>query len=445
MSVPCEGLELSIDPIGPVEFPVTAKIAKSLIVEAESARYGLKDQTLLDRKIRDTWEISKARIHTNQTWDVQLDQALQKIQKNLNLPDDGLLTAELHNLLIYMPGQFFKAHQDSEKAEGMIATLVVLLPAAFTGGELVVDQHGDQRVFDFSEEHSKNLVFTAFYADCYHEVKEVQSGYRLALTYNLFFKSKSMTIALKRNVDLEKSLQSYFLNPPERGRYSEVSYPNWLVYLLDHEYTQSSLDWFNLRGLDRDRVAELLTCADHLGLTAHLTLADVHETWSTEGDYDWTRRRRHRWYDGEDEEDAADDYELTELIEDEIILRHWVTRSGQKIGDRDTYVPRQMVCWTKSVDQFKPFKSNYEGYMGNYGNTLDRWYHRAAIVLWKNESDLISIFKCNKSEALSSLSETLRNDLKQGLRDFRQILPYYRNLVMAKYCCSLEKGFRNKF
>jgi hypothetical protein len=29
-----------------------------------------------------------------------------------------------------------------------------------------------------------------------------------------------------------------------------------------------------------------------------------------------------------------------------------------------------------------PFKSEHEGYQGNYGNTVDRWYHRAAFVMW---------------------------------------------------------------
>lgn len=64
-----------------------------------------------------------------------------------------------------------------------------------------------------------------------------------------------------------------------------------VAYLLDHEYTRSSLDWHHLRGMDRDRVGELMACADHLGLTAHLSLADVHETWSTECDDYWRDRR----------------------------------------------------------------------------------------------------------------------------------------------------------
>ncbi len=196
----------------------------------------------------------------------------------------------------------------------------------FTGGELVVDQHGDRRIFDSSNTASESLTFTAFYTDCYHEVKEIKSGYRVALTYNLFFKSNLQPIVLKRNLGLEKAVEDYFSEPSENGRYDEVASPRWLVYLLDHEYTRSSLDWSHLRGLDRDRVGELLACADQLGLTTHLTLADVHETWSTEGDDDWGGRYRRRWRDYEEEESDPGDHQLTELIQNEIMLRHWISK-----------------------------------------------------------------------------------------------------------------------
>lgn len=424
--VPHKGLSLSIDSVGEVTFPIGAKMAKSLIVEAEPARYGHKERTLLDRKVRDTWEIPKNRIQTNPAWDGQLNQALKRIQTDLNLPEDGALTADLHNLLIYMPGQFFKAHQDSEKAEGMLATLVILLPSAFTGGELVIDQHGDRKIVGYSEDVPKSLTFIAFYSDCYHEVKEVESGYRLALTYTLFYRPNSKMLEAHRNVKLEKAVQSYFSQTPERDRDNIAPDPKWLIYLLDHEYTRNSLDWPQLRGLDRERIGELLACADHLGLTAHLALADIHETWSTEGD-DWRWRGRKHWRDDEDEDDSdkePEDYRLTELIEDEIVLRHWIDRSGQRFEERDKFVSKEMVCWTKAVDQFKPFKSEHEGYMGNYGNTLDRWYHRAAIILWKNEFNLISLFQCDKTEALRAMSGILKNSLSQGQQTIREILPY---------------------
>jgi hypothetical protein len=59
----------------------------------------------------------------------------------------------LYNLLIYEPGQFFVTHQDSEKADDMIGTLVAILPSAFTGGEMVIEHH-DQKV-TFSGAHGK--------------------------------------------------------------------------------------------------------------------------------------------------------------------------------------------------------------------------------------------------------------------------------------------------
>lgn len=45
------------------------------------------------------------------------------------------------------------------------------------------------------------------------------------------------------------------------------------------------------------------------------------------------------------------------------------------------------VCATTSNDAMTPYESEYEGYMGNYGNTLDRWYHRGAVVLWPRDRD----------------------------------------------------------
>jgi len=432
LTTPYEGLSLTVEPVGKVTFPVSARMAKSLIVEAELARFGHKDKTLLDRSIRDTWEIQKDRVHIDQKWSDQLRLALQTIKKDLNLPADGELRADLHNLLIYMPGQFFKAHQDSEKADGMVATLLILLPSEFTGGTLVIDQHGDRKVFE-AQKSDKNLTFIAFYSDCYHEVKEVTSGYRLALTYNLFFKPLSKSITSTENVELNKEVQSYFSQPSEHNHEYRDKRPRWLVYLLDHEYTRSSLGWPNLKGKDRDRVGELLACADHLNLTAHLALADVHEMWSTEGDDNWGGRYGRRWRYDEDDEEAiqadSTDYELSELIEDEIILRHWITRAGNKFEEWDKYVPRGMVCWTKAVDEFKPFKSEYEGYMGNYGNTLDRWYHRAAIVLWQKELDLVNLFICDKTEALRIVGETLSKNIEQGQKAARELLPYWPDKI----------------
>ena len=37
------------------------------------------------------------------------------------------------------------------------------------------------------------------------------------------------------------------------------------------------------------------------------------------------------------------------------------------------------------IDEWKPTSEQFEGYTGNAGNTLDRWYHRSAMVVWHRD------------------------------------------------------------
>src|SRR6266849_1151669 len=70
---------------------------------------------------------------------------LDRVRRDLGVTDGSRLKAELHNMLVYGPGQFFAGHRDSEKTDDMIGTLVVVLPSDFTGGAIEVE-HDDERV-----------------------------------------------------------------------------------------------------------------------------------------------------------------------------------------------------------------------------------------------------------------------------------------------------------
>jgi predicted 2-oxoglutarate/Fe(II)-dependent dioxygenase YbiX len=170
----------------------------------------------------------------------------------LGLADDAKLSASLHNLLIYETGQFFQAHQDTEKEDGMVATLVVALPCAHTGGSLVIDHAGVKRRVDTSRSARDKLTCVAFYADCHHEVKPLTSGYRVVLTYNLLLKGAAREVAIPASdaavARLTQALHDYFdrrvaevqARAAAGGRVSRP--PKW-VYLLDHQYTEKSLSW----------------------------------------------------------------------------------------------------------------------------------------------------------------------------------------------------------
>ena len=66
--------------------------------------------------------------------------------------------------------------------------MVVCLPCAHTGGELAVRHDGREVKFDWSTDQ-KSVQWAAFYSDCEHEVLPVTSGYRVTITYNLYYNS----------------------------------------------------------------------------------------------------------------------------------------------------------------------------------------------------------------------------------------------------------------
>ena len=333
---PADALQVEVDGVGPVHPPVRAPLAKKLIAVAQPAMFGRGEQTLTDTSVRDTWEITPDLVTLDgPTWEATLGAVLDDVRDELGLPPPTKLRAGLHAMLVYGKGQFFLPHQDSEKDDAMVGTLVVSLPSAHTGGELVVEHGGQSVTYRAPKEE---LSFVAFYADCRHEVKPVKSGYRVTLTFNLLADSEAEAfyadcrhevkpvksgyrVTLTLNVladsgtgaqgagpvaDLAHCLTGHFITPATRryGR-ADPDPPNRLVYLLDHEYTQQGLSWNRLKGADAERAALLRAAAERAGCEAVLALSEVKETWDAwpSGSNPWDD---YDYYDEEDEDDEED-------------------------------------------------------------------------------------------------------------------------------------------
>lgn len=67
----------------------------------------------------------------------------------------------------------------------MFASLVVVLPSEFTGGETYVSHGDENKVFDNAKDSAFETTTLAWYTGVTYEVKEITSGYRLALSYHL--------------------------------------------------------------------------------------------------------------------------------------------------------------------------------------------------------------------------------------------------------------------
>ena len=65
---------------------------------------------------------------------------------------------------------------------------------------------------------------------------------------------------------------------------------------------------------------------------------------------------------------------------------------------------RKEVCASTPTGALTPYSSEYEGYMGNWGNTLDRWYHRAAVIVWPREQAFANRAESSPSWALDEIA-----------------------------------------
>jgi len=440
-TAPADTLPIEVKGLGRLRFPVSAAQARQLSGVARPARYGKGTRTLLDRRVRDTWQIPLSRVKIDKRrWNQTLQPVLEDLRADLGLPTDSRLTAELQSMLVYTAGQFFVPHQDSEKADEMVASLVVTLPSSFKGGSLVVEHLGETATYRGSKQA---LSFVAFYADCRHEIRPVRSGHRIVLTYNLLLRGgDAATIAETAPTTVEAlagCLREHF-EKPQRGRWGGAADdagerpPNRLVYLLDHQYTERGLSWARLKGEDAARVATLRAAADHADCDVVLALADVHETWSCFEDewdgYRWSPRPSYRsWYDDADDDDADDGYTLDELVDWDITLDRWIDASGGPGEPIVAAVSDAEVCSTTPSVALQPHESEYEGYMGNYGNTMDRWYRRAAVVVWPRERTFAVRSEASPGWAVNQLSEQVHAGDAATARDLAATLAPFWDAV----------------
>ncbi|MDA8021320.1 MAG: 2OG-Fe(II) oxygenase [Thermoanaerobaculia bacterium] len=430
---PVSALEMTVEGVGHIGLPISKEQGRALCEVADLAHYGQGEETLLDREVRDTWVIPTDRVRFERgTWDEVLQPLVDELREELGVL--GTLRTKFHSMLVYGPGQFFRPHQDSETADEMLGTLVVTLPSSFRGGSFVVEHAGETATYRGSE---RDLSLVAFYSDCRHEVRPVEEGYRVVLTYDLLLDrperdpARAVEAPMPRSVidKLSDELCLYFETPRPPRRYLQDDdppdeLPTRLILLLDHEYTERGLSWDRLKGADAPRVEALRAAAEEIDCEMVLGLVEVRETWGCiEPGWDrrsYGRRRSWQWDDGWDEVDSIhtdpDGFELTELHDDELTLDRWLQPDGA-VEKVSSWVRRGEVCWIRPTAELQPYASEYEGFMGNYGNTMDRWYRRAAVVLWPKERAFSVRAEASPAWGLATMREAVRLGQVEDARD----------------------------
>jgi hypothetical protein len=112
--------------------------------------------------------------------------------------------SESDSLSLLGQGSFFKSHKDTPRRDDMFGSLVFILPADHTGGELILKHKSQEYNFDAAsllQDRFNQIAYIAFYSDVDHEVKQVTSGHRVTITYNLYAVDRNNDDGKIRNVE----------------------------------------------------------------------------------------------------------------------------------------------------------------------------------------------------------------------------------------------------
>ncbi|EGZ25822.1 hypothetical protein PHYSODRAFT_326790 [Phytophthora sojae] len=226
-----------VDGVGPIPVPLWEERAQRLIEKCTKSPFGHNMDTEMDENVRKSWELQPDQVHfKNPMWRVGVEKMAVTIGERLwykGIP----LQCVLYKILVYGEGGHFLKHQDTEKEDGMIATLVVQPPSLHEGGDLVVYRNGEvKHRHDFGKADGT--------------ATEVTKGYRLALVYSIC---------------LPANMRDFVRTPSMRGELTgaiENMTPgdDNFALLLAHEYTDRSIGLFGstaLKGVDRERFLAL--------------------------------------------------------------------------------------------------------------------------------------------------------------------------------------------
>jgi len=137
------------------------------------------------------------------------------------------------------------------------------------------------------------------------------------------------------------------------------------------------------------------------------------------------RSRRGRWYD-QYEEDASE-YEMGEIFDESLSINNWSDYQGNKVGLGEIRLGGDEIASDQPLDQWDPSREEFEGYTGNAGMTLERWYHRAAVVIWPRERHFEVLCGAGTGASIGGL-QTMVMQLKraaQARRDAQRQALYF--------------------
>ena len=397
---------LEVDGVGLIALPLLPAQAEALVAVAEQAPYGRGGDTLIDTAVRRTWQIGADRVHLGgRHWDKHLADIVARCKAGLGVSEP--VSAELYKLLVYDTGSFFVSHRDTEKAPGMFATLAVVLPSIYTGGELCIRHREREVCLDLSSSEPSEVAYAAFYADCRHEVRPITAGCRLVLVYNLIRHGSGRPLgppAYDAEIERVSGLLSRWAAEPAAA---ERSCPSKLIYPLEHAYTPAEIGFRTLKGADAAVASVLVSAAGRANCEVYLAFLAIRESGSAEYYGSWSRGRRHS-------EPDDDDFEVLEISDSASTLSGWQAPDGSRPSLGEMSFADAELCPPGAMEDEEPDEQHFFEATGNEGASFERSYRRAALVLWPQAGKLQVIAAAGHGVSLPYLAALTERWVEYG-------------------------------
>ncbi|OWZ05143.1 hypothetical protein PHMEG_00022822 [Phytophthora megakarya] len=413
---------LFVDEVGAIALPLRSDLAEKLVAKCEKSPFGRKLDTMMDENIRKSWQLAPDQVEIrNPLWHTGMEKLSETIAGRLGYKGVPMQCI-LYKMLVYGEGGHFVKHQDTEKEDGMVATMVVQLPSLHEGGDLIVYRGGEVKYrHDFGKKEDTAAYlphYAVHYADAEHALEKVTKGYRLILVYSICLPSNMR--ALERNP--AKSMSEELAGAitcmgPEDKVFS---------LLLSHEYTKKSITDLGsgaLKGVDRARVDALMEANNLVESTNKLQFffADLtHEASYFDDGGEWK----------EDEHSES----IT-----------WYSVSGQELGtasktmfDLNFLNPDQESLAQMWEDYGE---SETEGYYGNEGATKNTTYARYALVAWPVSNGVENTLKFINASAAIDILQAQKHVPPEALRSFINAVAGSTSLVnlfFTTVCSNVE-------
>lgn len=377
-----------VEGIGRLGFPLCEDQAARLIKAGIVAPYGKGiGVTVVDTEVRKAWKIEGSKVNVSgKTWNNDLARLVTRACEALGVNAAALqVQAHLHDLLLYEAGGHFKPHRDTEKEPGMFGTLIVQLPAEHTGAVFEVQHNGITKRFEHAKDSADECYFTAFYGDCEHTVRPVESGHRLVLVYNLVRTAAGLAPSLSLQETMERRAA---LQAAAKSWAEDWDGPEKLACVLDHLYTEQSFGYDMLKGSDKKVVDFLCAAADDSGnalFEVFLVLMEqskVNNGWDDLG--------------GDEDEDSIRQIRCVSARPDSAPwmreAKITVDLATEKLGE-DSIFCHDPVREEADEDEFQ----------GNEGPTITQWYNGSLVVFWPRNGSLRMLCKTDQEGAAAKI------------------------------------------